>query len=919
VAGTRFDAFISYSRGASQQLAVDLQSAIERFAKPWYRLRAVRVFRDDASMSANVGLWSTIEKALVESEWFVLIASPRAAASQWVAKELRWWLEHKSADRILLVLEEGELAWDWQAGDFDWSRTTAVGSVLSGAFAEEPRWVDLTWFEQPEGAGRDDPRWIERVADLAAAIRFAERDQLVGENVREHRRARRLLRAGIVSLSVLLVASLVASAIAISQSAEAQAQARVALARQLAAQALALHGTDIQLASLLAVEAYRLNADEQTEAGLFQTATASPYLDRTMQADEPITKVTGATDASTILAGAASGAVLEWDVASGERAELGRLDGSVSALAASAHGTVVVAASSTETRAWVDGAESSLEGGGFVAVSPDGDTVAVFSDGATRILSRIGNAFEPASSLPFGAATMTITADHQLVFLDGAGTWGRADLASGLLVEGGDLLFPIRHQGIAMSHDGEVVALADGTIDHRVVGTHGAPSTDNPDGIATSGIAGALGLALSGNGSRLANIEDNAMYVTEVRDPGEIAQPPLLLDGSGKTTPNALEFLGDRFIASVSGTQVLLWDLEQASRITRTFDAPVPTDCTACGPPVITVSPDGQRAVATSRSGGSGLTLYDGLAETGAVVNPDDAQFASMQAPVWLDAQRLAVFSPSAAALLVFSGPGLETVEHRIPVESAGVLASAVVDESTVGLVDELGNWILVSLEEESAFATGSALASVVAQSATVFSFAVAPDGSSAFVGAYPDAGALMHITAIDTASGEPVFDDLASAAAYAADSRLRVFVGDRVRVLDDESGELGEVGIPVRIDDRAPVALSPDGRILVNGGRDGSIEFVDLARWGSRLGSMAVPDEESAYSFYGFSADGTRLYTAIQPMAANDYRSSVRITDMTIDGWISALCATAGRDMTPNEWAIYSDTPQPENFGCER
>jgi hypothetical protein len=234
--------------------------------------------------------------------------------------------------------------------------------------------------------------------------------------------------------------------------------------------------------------------------------------------------------------------------------------------------------------------------------------------------------------------------------------------------------------------------------------------------------------------------------------------------------------------------------------------------------------------------------------------------------------------------------------------------------------VDELGNWVLVSVDEGSAATTGSALSSIVEASPNVFTFAVAPDGSTAFFGAYSDAanGSLLHLTAIDTASGEPVFDDLASAAAYAADSRLRIFAGDRVRVLGTD-GQLSEPGIPVRIDDRAPVSLSPDGRILVNGGRDGSIEFVDLERWGSRLGSMAVPDEESAYSFYSFSADGTRLYTAVQAMAANDYRSSVRITDMTIEGWISALCATAGRDMTENEWAIYSDTPKPANLGCNR
>ena len=77
-----FDAFISYSRQASGTLAAALRNGIERFAKPWYRLRSSRVFLDDASMSANTGLWSNIERGLTEADWFILLCSPSSAASQ---------------------------------------------------------------------------------------------------------------------------------------------------------------------------------------------------------------------------------------------------------------------------------------------------------------------------------------------------------------------------------------------------------------------------------------------------------------------------------------------------------------------------------------------------------------------------------------------------------------------------------------------------------------------------------------------------------------------------------------------------------------------------------------------------------------------------------------------------------------------
>jgi hypothetical protein len=78
---------MSYNRAVDGKLAPALQRALHGFAKPWYRLRALRVFRDDASLSANPGLWSSIEQALVDSEFFV--CSPRRrrrARGGWGAK-----------------------------------------------------------------------------------------------------------------------------------------------------------------------------------------------------------------------------------------------------------------------------------------------------------------------------------------------------------------------------------------------------------------------------------------------------------------------------------------------------------------------------------------------------------------------------------------------------------------------------------------------------------------------------------------------------------------------------------------------------------------------------------------------------------------------------------------------------------------
>lgn len=57
-----YDAFISYSHALDGSLAPALQTGLERFAKPWYRPRALRVFRDTTNLAANPGLWSSLRK-----------------------------------------------------------------------------------------------------------------------------------------------------------------------------------------------------------------------------------------------------------------------------------------------------------------------------------------------------------------------------------------------------------------------------------------------------------------------------------------------------------------------------------------------------------------------------------------------------------------------------------------------------------------------------------------------------------------------------------------------------------------------------------------------------------------------------------------------------------------------------------------
>ena len=252
-----YNAFISYSHAADDRLAPALQQGLHRLARPWYRLRALRAFRDKTSLAANPALWDTIVQALAESEWFVFLASPRAAQSHWVQQEIAWWLDNRRADRLLIVLTDGDLAWDDAIRDFDWQRTSAVPGQLKGRFAGEPLYVDLRWARSENDLSLRHSRFRAAILDIAAPLHGRAKDELDGDDVRQHRRTRRLAWSAGIGLSVLAVAASASAVIAVQQRNEAELRRQVATSRQLSAQVLNRLAVDrVDTALLLALEAH---------------------------------------------------------------------------------------------------------------------------------------------------------------------------------------------------------------------------------------------------------------------------------------------------------------------------------------------------------------------------------------------------------------------------------------------------------------------------------------------------------------------------------------------------------------------------------------------------------------------------------------------------------------------------------------
>jgi WD40 repeat protein len=217
-----YKAFISYSRAVDASFADALHLALQRFAKPWNRRHALEVFRDKSDLSASAGLWPSISRAIDESEFFILVASPRAASSPWVRRELAEWRLQRPAEKLLIAVAGGELWWHDGEKDFDWSRTTALPADLRSYFSAEPLWCDFRPACERGAFSLTDEVFQDGVATLAATLHDRPKRELIGEDLRQHRRALRLARSAIALLSLLFVGVMVAATVAFVQRGRAE-------------------------------------------------------------------------------------------------------------------------------------------------------------------------------------------------------------------------------------------------------------------------------------------------------------------------------------------------------------------------------------------------------------------------------------------------------------------------------------------------------------------------------------------------------------------------------------------------------------------------------------------------------------------------------------------------------------------------
>ena len=322
----RYQAFISYSH-QDRALADRLQIALQQLArKRRTQIRNISVFRDATNLSANPNLWTSIENGLDNSEFLIYLASPEAVRSEWVQKEIEYWLESRSANHVLIVWLRGQLP--WRPGVSAHEYGDSIPKVLCDHLAGEPLYVDLTWAMAPDAdLSESNPAFLEAIAKLAAPLHNKEPNELIGEEIEQQRRRILVYRFVTAALAVLTVAAAVAAIVAVYQRAQAVRRQTLATARQLVVQAELIRTRQphlLETGALLALEALK-RFDEvgvrslEADQALRSTLRVLPRSAFPAMAHPRLTHVMFGRSGDRVVTAGGDGIVRLWDAVTGRR------------------------------------------------------------------------------------------------------------------------------------------------------------------------------------------------------------------------------------------------------------------------------------------------------------------------------------------------------------------------------------------------------------------------------------------------------------------------------------------------------------------------------------------------------------------------------------------------------------------------
>lgn len=221
--GMPYKAFISYRHHVLPTFVRRLELALKTYAKPLLR-PPITIFRDENHLAPGIDLAALINAALESSEFLILLASPESARSPWVQREVTRWFGHlQRADTFIVVLLSGSIGVT-DDGLVDWARTDALPDCLRPHLTGVPLFVDMRWAVDDEGLDLAHPEFRRSVNAIVARMRGIDPNELLGVEVRQHRRNLRLRNVAVSLLAALTVISMAGLSFALSQRQAAVAQ-----------------------------------------------------------------------------------------------------------------------------------------------------------------------------------------------------------------------------------------------------------------------------------------------------------------------------------------------------------------------------------------------------------------------------------------------------------------------------------------------------------------------------------------------------------------------------------------------------------------------------------------------------------------------------------------------------------------------